>query len=97
MKINVTAKDIKEGSRGKVSLCPVARAIQRRLNPIWTAAVTGNLEGGACVRIFRFGCNRRVNLPHAVSKFVIKFYTQGRRWVKPFTFGMEIPAEARKD
>ena len=92
MKIHVTARDIKEGCRGKVSLCPVARAIQRRLDLIWTAYVTGTR-----VRISRSGCNRSVNLPHAVSKFVSKFDTEGRRWVKPFTFVLEIPAEARKD
>lgn len=80
VKIDVTAKDIKNGIAVDGENCPIGRAVQR----------VG--FKGVCVSNDEFEFNFgefAVNLPKKASKFISKFDAGTK--VKPFTFVINIP------
>ena len=84
MKIEVTQHDIDYGVRGEYSLCPIARAVKRKIN--------GEvIVFGDDISFFTTDIIRRYSyykLPQKAKDF-IKRFDEGKK-VKPFTF------EARK-
>ena len=84
MKIEITQHDIDYGVRGEYSLCPIARAVKRKIYGKVTVS-------GDHISIFTTDIIRRYSyykLPQKAKDF-IKRFDEGKK-VKPFTF------EARK-
>ena len=89
IRINVTAKDIKEGVPGDGRKCPIARAINRRLGPSCYARVI------ACISIRApddIWCGR--STAYRLRKFMEGF--DFHRAGKPFTFVLELPVKFLK-
>ena len=84
MKIEITQHDIDYGVRGEYSLCPIARAVKRKIN--------GEvIVSGDHISIFTTDIIRKYSyykLPQKAKDFMQRF-DDGKK-VKPFTF------EARK-
>lgn len=80
MRVNVTARDIREGKAGQCCLCPIARAVKRHKG--WDLAMVG------LGLVWR--CNRPETaiLPIAALQFLRRF-DRGRK-VRPFKFDLEV-------
>lgn len=92
VKIDVTQLDIFYGSKGNPCLCPVSRAIRKKLK-IFTKVYS---SPGSC-DIFD-SCNESVivNFPKKVSSFIIKFDSKPKNKSKPFSFVLDIPEKLLK-
>lgn len=87
LKINVTEKDIKEGKKDMPNSCPIARAVNRRLNKNSYALIYSNW-----ITFYNRNNSQRQayeRVQGEVSTFIHQF--DRGKVVKPLTFNLEIP------
>lgn len=86
VRINITAKDIREGKRGEPAGCPAALAISRRLGEDYcaTVSVAVSIRGRKA-----FDRHARVPAPKALNEFVADF--DAHQAVQPIRFSLHIP------
>ena len=82
-RIKVTVDDISGGYRENCLLCPIARAINRRLD-------TDDVAVAVTPHYIRVGGNK-VDIPERARRFVVAF--DKNRDVSPFSFDLTIPDE----
>lgn len=90
--IRVTQDDIKQGTKGSCTGCPIALAIGRILNPNYY--VTVGRSSIMLYAVIRFFCEWRMEPPKEVSDFIVAF--DKRQVVEPFEFEVDIPEEYLK-
>jgi len=85
IRVNVTARDIRDGAKGRCDTCPVARAITRRVTrpPYVTTS---------CVRIGQMW----LALSNKACTFIEDFDNTCRRDMRPFSFMLKVPARLVK-
>ena len=89
MKIEVTRHDIDYGVRGEYLLCPIARAVKRKINgEVMVYRDDISIFTTDIIRRYRYYKLQNYKLPQKAKHF-IKRFDDGKK-VKPFTF------EARK-
>lgn len=91
IRIQVTARDIREGQRNSNTQCPVCRAIGRRLNAQHYPVVSAGR-----LNLHQFGTRSprpiaSLVLPAYATRWVLRF--DERLAIRPFSFEIDIPAE----
>lgn len=84
-RIDVTEADIRESRRGTSTQCAVARALHRTLGGWWRVEEQTIMLTCTCPLV-------SVQAPKKVWTFVGRY--DERRSVKPFSFTLDLPAEA---
>ena len=79
VKIEVTEEDIKNGERWMADKCPVALALNRKINDF----------NYVLYDLFETHDSRVYDVPESVGKFILKF--DKTRKGKPFKFIIDVP------
>jgi hypothetical protein len=94
IKVNVTAKEIKNGKAGKCDQCPVSLAFLKTFNGITSASVFAHE-----INLYSEETHQQIKTPKKVNEFVCNFdsglnsYFQNRgdkNKAKPFSFFINI-------
>lgn len=88
--INVTAKDIRAGVKSDCLLCPVARAVSRRLGRQMKYLRVFTQE--VHYRKLRAKLTRTVDLPMLVQDWIYSFDMYGVDSVRPIRFTLTLPS-----
>lgn len=93
IQIYVTQEDIDKGVKGEALLCPVARAIARRLHMSTSERWVAATWLGVSLEDDRGVAESYHALPARVVEFMKKFDKRNtnRRYLKPFRFIIEVP------